>query len=815
MPKTGFLNKVGSLLYGNVEGALDTISFGLTDKMTDKLWTDVVNKKGAENLNQFRGAGNMAGAVAGGILTGNVSGAIEEGLEGFGSIAANSQNEKFQKAEKFANMAAQLSGFASGANKFTNFGSQMGNIASMPQVSQPIGQINSLLTSQPKMPSTNVPKDVVYSSKQSTNYAAGGPIKPKPIFVSSLNDPRLQRYNDSADLYNYYNIQRSLESRNDFSNASWFDLNFLGASDLTPSGIQRQKQLNQQALSILSKNPRLRTGLYSAGYVPLASYNGRTIDINHPNIKPRGQWFGIAYNNDYSNVKPKQEVIYNPTPPTPVVSNTKPKPKPKPPVAKVKKPISLSPPVKESVVKTTPVATSTTTPTTTTPTKPKTTTPSLDAIRQAQQERIYVIPRGGAPIDPATGKLRLERVTPQQAGTRQRYDVNGNRIMALGGVVEEDPPTKKIVYNKNDEKLLDYTWLSKKYTEAPTLEERLANPEKLWVTDDRDSTHGYINSSYIKYAPTLNSDSHYKELKVCDECGWDDEMVNVWKNAFPGIKGFYTTPSGHRHYVLDAPTEIVEYQEPPKIKNVWGEQIYTPNTDVYNIAQKRKDGQLYDHRYVIEQEDGSLIELPNAEQYKRYKEKYGLGNDLPVKYGRMPYFNSTPVITTFEDGGPVKSPVIKDYDRDEAPRQGNYLLPDINRPGYVNALNQLRTEYRMGINDPRLNKEVLIPTVINGMQFSPDAAVDRYYNTGYHMGMFDTPEQAKLASMLRTQKYNTLIDPVRTPSVLQFKKGGMIKRADGSYSKRGLWDNLRANRGSGKKPTAEMLKQERKIKRKS
>ena len=46
-----------------------------------------------------------------------------------------------------------------------------------------------------------------------------------------------------------------------------------------------------------------------------------------------------------------------------------------------------------------------------------------------------------------------------------------------------------------------------------------------------------------------------------------------------------------------------------------------------------------------------------------------------------------------------------------------------------------------------------------------------------------------------------------------YRSGGMIKRADGSYSKRGLWDNIRANKGSGKKPTAEMLKQERKIKR--
>ena len=40
----------------------------------------------------------------------------------------------------------------------------------------------------------------------------------------------------------------------------------------------------------------------------------------------------------------------------------------------------------------------------------------------------------------------------------------------------------------------------------------------------------------------------------------------------------------------------------------------------------------------------------------------------------------------------------------------------------------------------------------------------------------------------------------------------MMKREDGSTSPRGLWDNIRANKGSGKKPTAAMLKQEKKIK---
>jgi hypothetical protein len=44
-------------------------------------------------------------------------------------------------------------------------------------------------------------------------------------------------------------------------------------------------------------------------------------------------------------------------------------------------------------------------------------------------------------------------------------------------------------------------------------------------------------------------------------------------------------------------------------------------------------------------------------------------------------------------------------------------------------------------------------------------------------------------------------------------KKKLIKRKDGSYSQRGLWDNIRANKGSGKKPSKEMLKQERIIKK--
>lgn len=81
------------------------------------------------------------------------------------------------------------------------------------------------------------------------------------------------------------------------------------------------------------------------------------------------------------------------------------------------------------------------------------------------------------------------------------------------------------------------------------------------------------------------------------------------------------------------------------------------------------------------------------------------------------------------------------------------------------------------------------------------------------------PKGSTLSKPLKTKtspvKFNT--PPVMKKGGGVKAKGGkqMIKRADGSYSQRGLWDNIRANRGSGKKPTAAMLKQERKIKAKS
>jgi hypothetical protein len=69
----------------------------------------------------------------------------------------------------------------------------------------------------------------------------------------------------------------------------------------------------------------------------------------------------------------------------------------------------------------------------------------------------------------------------------------------------------------------------------------------------------------------------------------------------------------------------------------------------------------------------------------------------------------------------------------------------------------------------------------------------------------------KITSLLL--KTEGLLKPLKHVNMAAKKE--MIKRKDGSYSQRGLWDNIRDNKGSGKKPTKEMLKQEKKIKSKS
>ena len=91
----------------------------------------------------------------------------------------------------------------------------------------------------------------------------------------------------------------------------------------------------------------------------------------------------------------------------------------------------------------------------------------------------------------------------------------------------------------------------------------------------------------------------------------------------------------------------------------------------------------------------------------------------------------------------------------------------------------------------------------------PDQCVEGLRGVGKdNEGCSNSPGQAARRSRREARRKNG--GPIK-----KAKAGGMIKRADGSYSQRGLWDNIRANKGSGKKPTKQMLQQEKKIKAKT
>ena len=143
-----------------------------------------------------------------------------------------------------------------------------------------------------------------------------------------------------------------------------------------------------------------------------------------------------------------------------------------------------------------------------------------------------------------------------------------------------------------------------------------------------------------------------------------------------------------------------------------------------------------------------IPEFRDPTNFNIYKRNWWSGYKPIKKYGDQ--------LNSYQNGGLFP---VGPYDEMMAPKEGNYLLPDINRPSYVDNQGYTRSEYKMGFNID--GKETLLPTVVDGRQLSPDQAIDNYYRTGLHMGQYDSPQQADYRARLRTAKYNMLKDPAR------------------------------------------------------
>ena len=76
-----------------------------------------------------------------------------------------------------------------------------------------------------------------------------------------------------------------------------------------------------------------------------------------------------------------------------------------------------------------------------------------------------------------------------------------------------------------------------------------------------------------------------------------------------------------------------------------------------------------------------------------------------------------------------------------------------NRPIVKNEDGSISTVRSMSFYDDNEKKEILIPTVVGNRVVSDQEAIDHYYETGEHLGKFDTPEEAdKYAEELHLQQ---------------------------------------------------------------
>jgi len=160
--------------------------------------------------------------------------------------------------------------------------------------------------------------------------------KRKPIVVTNPNDPRLKAYQDSADLYNYTKLQKTLEKPENVNrDRSFWDATFNDKETLlTKQGLVNAEILAKKSKELVKNNPRLKFGLYANPVATEKHYDeNKSHDIYNPNIRPMGQWFGTGKNNDYSNVQPQQPVILQTSIPAPIQT-----PAPKPVVVVQKTP---------------------------------------------------------------------------------------------------------------------------------------------------------------------------------------------------------------------------------------------------------------------------------------------------------------------------------------------------------------------------------------------------------------------------------------------------------------------------------------------
>jgi hypothetical protein len=312
---------------------------------------------------------------------------------------------------------------------------------------------------------------------------------------------------------------------------------------------------------------------------------------------------------------------------------------------------------------------------------------------------------------------------------------------------------------------------------------------KNWV-EKRKINDPYIQEAYAMDQPELIKRAQsFPPVTTVPEIGGD-----------PYITGRYEANTGKVFRTPDAPPHVITHEQSHYLQN-FPNYMRTVHKDI--VANELKPveelkgdykemypyfsspDEVHSRIMVLREKAGFKPQKPVTEKkldkfLKGYKGDVDNINDLlelsKDKKGllnMLNYMAKNDQPTEYYGQAGMQKPIVlePDYDMYKAPKQGNYLLPDINRPYYTDEQGGNRSEYKMGFN---LNgKETLLPSVVGGRQLSPEETRNRYYQTGLHMGQYNTPEEAEYAARLRTAKYNMLQDPVRFNASM-FQMGGTM-----------------------------------------
>jgi len=132
---------------------------------------------------------------------------------------------------------------------------------------------------------------------------------------------------------------------------------------------------------------------------------------------------------------------------------------------------------------------------------------------------------------------------------------------------------------------------------------------------------------------------------------------------------------------------------------------------------------------------------------------------------RVPYSTTK---EKFAQGGYLNNPPYKQQVGPIAKPMTNYIPMNPNRPFYVDDEGMSRSEYKITVSFD--DNSYVLPTVWEGKQHTEKEAINKFLETGEHMGKYKTQKEAEKASQVRTGMYN--MHPSYRPN--QMAKGGFF-----------------------------------------